>query len=150
MDSVITIYLSNKRHLMIDYWKPFICIGRFTSNNVFLGQDKIKLCFFPKNRCKSFVLNLFNIFYLLNIFCNLVKFAHLNNSEIFYNNKNKISITSKLIKYQYKLQSRIIVTCCISQISITLQFNLLIYLWIPTNGHKVFSKPLAQINIWVT
>lgn len=42
-----------------------------------------------KDRTKDLIFNFQNIYYFLNNLCNLVSFGVLNDSRIYYDNKNK-------------------------------------------------------------
>lgn len=53
------------------------------------GRRKIRLQLGLKNKTKGFILNQGNVKYFLSNLCNLISFKLLNNSKIFYNNKNK-------------------------------------------------------------
>lgn len=89
MDSAADMHVCNDRHLMIDYQELLTHIGGSISNGISPGRGKVKLYLSLKDGSKGLVLNLLDTFYLPNSPCNLVSLACLNNSRIFYNNKNK-------------------------------------------------------------
>lgn len=74
--------------MIIDFRGLPICIGRSILNNFFLGQGKIKPCFYLQDGSESLIFNLLNILYLLNSPYNLINLTCLNNSRIFFNNEN--------------------------------------------------------------
>lgn len=100
----VDVYIYNNQFLIMeDYNKP-IKIGRSILNRSLLGRKKIQLQLSLKDSSKSFILNLQNVYYLLSSQCNLVSLKLLNNSKIFYYNKNKIlyQLESKKILAQAK------------------------------------------------
>ena len=52
-------------------------------------RDKIWLRLGLEDDSECLILNLYNVYYLLNNLCNLVNLGLFNNSDIYYNNKNE-------------------------------------------------------------
>lgn len=75
--------------MMLDYRELLTHIREFKFNGVLSDQGEIKLHLFLKDKNEDLVLTLLNIFYLFNSFYNFINLACLNNSGIFYNNKDK-------------------------------------------------------------
>lgn len=76
--------------MIIKYYKRLIKVDGFILSKIFTSHKKIQLYFSLKNNSKRLISNLNNIYYLLNNLYNLVNLAYLNDSDIYYNNKNKI------------------------------------------------------------
>lgn len=72
------------------YYAYVTKIGRSILNRILIGQEKIQLKLALKNGFKSLIPNLSNIFYLPNSSYNLLSLRFLNNSSIYYDNKNEI------------------------------------------------------------
>lgn len=82
--------MCNNQLLIIKYYVYATKISKLILNKILPGQRKIWLRLALKNGFKSLILNFSNTFYLSNSPCNLLSFELLNNSGIYYNNKNKI------------------------------------------------------------
>lgn len=90
MNSIANIHIYNDQTLIIKYQERSTGVEEFIFNKTLLDRKKIRLCFALENDSKKLVFNFHYIFYLQNSLYNLVSLTYLNNSNIFYNNKNKI------------------------------------------------------------
>ena len=54
-----------------------------------MGRGRVRFRLALKDGLKSLILNLRNVYYLLNSVCNLVSLGLLNDSGIFHDNKNE-------------------------------------------------------------
>lgn len=75
---------------MTEYQNQFTDIGGSISNGTLLGQGKIHLYFTLKDNIKRLILNLNNMYYLLNSPSNLVSLAYLNDNDIYHDIKNEV------------------------------------------------------------
>lgn len=74
---------------MTEYQEQPTRIGGSTSDGISLSQGKIRLRLGLKNSTEGLILNFWNVYYLPNSPCNLVSLGLLNNSSIYYDNKNE-------------------------------------------------------------
>lgn len=74
-------------------------IGYFILDRVSPSQEKIQLKLDLKNSSEALTLNFYHIYFFQNSQCNLVNLGLLNNSGIYYYNKNETV---------YKVQTRLI------------------------------------------
>lgn len=74
---------------MTEYQEQLTKIGRSILDNISLGQRKIQLRLSPKNGFKGLIFNFQNIYYLPKSLYNLISLGLLNDSSIYYDNKNK-------------------------------------------------------------
>lgn len=72
---------------MTEYCKQLTIVGRSILDKILSRNGKIHPRLGYKNNIEVLILNLSNIYYLLNSLCNLVSLGILNNSSIYHNNK---------------------------------------------------------------
>ena len=104
VDSAANVHMCNDKSIMTEYQKRFTKDGGSTSNGVSPGRRKFCLRLGLEDDLDGLILNLQNVYYLLNSLCNLVNLGLLNNNGIFHNNKHKnlYQITSKRVLAQAK------------------------------------------------
>lgn len=90
MDNATDIHVWNDLRLMIDLIKNPTRVKGSTANKISPGCGIVQIRLALKNSRKKVILNLWNIFYLLNNLFNLVNLSVLNDTNIFYNNKHHI------------------------------------------------------------
>lgn len=71
------------------YWEANQC-GGSTVDGVFSGCGTDRITLTLEDGWEEVILNLWNVFYLLNSLCNLVSLRLLNDANIFYDNENHI------------------------------------------------------------
>lgn len=75
---------------MIEYMEKSTKVGGFIANRVSPIKEKIKIQLTKKDGLKSLMLTLTTIFYLPNNSLNLISLDLLNNTRIYYHNKDQI------------------------------------------------------------
>lgn len=81
--------ICNNRLLMKKYQEHLIKVDRSIFNGVLLGRRKIQLRLSLEDDLKNLILNLQNVYYLLNSFCNLVNLGFFNNNGYYHDNEYK-------------------------------------------------------------
>lgn len=78
MDFATDVHVYNDKLLMMDFQEEPTKVGESTLDKV--SPRKSKMCFklSLKNDMKGLILNLYNIYYLSNNFCNFVSIKLLN------------------------------------------------------------------------
>ena len=74
---------------MTEYCTHITKIDGSTSDGISPGRGKIRLRLVLKDGSEGLILNLQNVLYLPNSPCNLLSLGFLNNSGIYYDNKNE-------------------------------------------------------------
>lgn len=81
---------------MTKYQDKPIGVRGSISNRILSGYRKIRFWLILEDDNEKLVFDLHNIHYLPNNPCNLVNLAHLNDSNIYYNNENEILYYCKI------------------------------------------------------
>lgn len=68
------------------------------SNGILLRREKICFCFFLEDNNKRLILDLNNVYYLSNKFCNFINLIYLNDNNIYHDNKNRTLYYIKIRK----------------------------------------------------
>lgn len=74
---------------MTGYQERHTGIDGFNSIDTSPGQRKIHLCFALDNDNEGLILDLNNVYYIPNSFCNLVSLVCPNNNDIYHDNENE-------------------------------------------------------------
>lgn len=88
-DSTANVYVCNNLRLMTAYLTNPIRFGGSTSDGILLGCGTVKIRPIKEDSSKRLILNLWNIFHLLNSLSNFVSLGLFNNIGIYHNNKNQ-------------------------------------------------------------
>ena len=89
VDSAADVHVCNNQSLITKYCAHTTRIGRSTSHGISPGREKIRRILALKDGSEGLILNPSNVFYLLNSPYNLLSLGLLNNSGIYYDNKNE-------------------------------------------------------------
>lgn len=74
---------------MINFAERPIRVGGSTSDRVLLGQGTVRIRLALEDKTKGVILNLQNVYYLLNSLSNLISLSLLNDAGIYYDNKQQ-------------------------------------------------------------
>ena len=89
VDSAAEIHICNNKKLIIDFTKNLTKVGESTtSDGISLSRRNVKIRLALKDKIERLVLTLTNVFYLLNSPSNLGNLGLLNNTGIYYYNKD--------------------------------------------------------------
>lgn len=75
---------------MTDFEENPIKVGGLISDSISLSREKIKIRLTLKNGIEKLVLALINVFHLSHNPLNVINLGLLNNTRIFYHNKDKM------------------------------------------------------------
>lgn len=104
VDSAADVHVCNNKSIMAEFQERPTKVGGSTSDGVSPGRGTVRLRLGLEDGLEGLILNLKNVYYLLNSPCNLVSLGLLNNSGIFHNNerKNLYEVISKRVLAQAK------------------------------------------------
>ena len=90
IDSATDIHVCNDLRLMTDFIKKLTNVRGSTTDRVSPGCGIVWIRLALEDGQEGVILNLWNVFYLLNSPSNLISLSLLNNANIFYDNKHHI------------------------------------------------------------
>lgn len=90
VDSATNVHIYNDKRLMTEYTKKPTRVGESIADRISLGRKKVKIRLAKKDSSKDLMLTVINVFYLPNSASNLVSFGLLDNTKIYYHNKDQI------------------------------------------------------------
>lgn len=93
--SIISRYIANNyiyhnQKLIKEYYNKLTYIRKSLSNSLLQSCKKIHFCITSKNKSQRIIIDFKVVFLLLSSLSNLISLTLLNNSRIYYNNKNEI------------------------------------------------------------